>query len=580
MSVIETQGRTARSALDPVRAIAWALHRFISGFGAQRVTALALGFAFVWLVIANAVWVSALTSTQPVFLEPQGNIRSVLGEEWAQTGKPAYDLEHLEAVPANARVALTPRDAAMVDGQVVPKDFAYPVAAAAVALRGGHWGLALLPPLVGLLASLAVGLVAKEVTGSLAFGAVATALAQTSLVWWSATYGGVSFTPASIGFGMASVAVLLRYRERAMRFGFGSLVVRDRFLLSGFLGGLAAGWHYGTLPWWGALVLAGCVGTSSGPSEIVVRSLRAIAGAIIGFGPVLFFNWWLYGSPTATGYSEFASILEAIDWQGSSVGFSPSSFRQNVLTYALRPETIPLGVAAVYGAKSLEQNGIHLRRAQLVVLALGAVALVGVSGGSTLWGTGRFTTNASFLRYMAPTYSAVLVLAAAGLAHWWRSEHPVLRLASVAFVALVVPVNIVSIVEQPGGLMETRNLVADSRAQQQSVLATVPDNGIVITRRFDKLIFPHRSTMVAAYLRTTTPPSEVPVHLYDTFPEPDRVADVVLAIDAEVPVFLFNDTGWVDPVGFDRLSEVLEESDVCVFETDVEALFRFADCGS
>ena len=241
----------------------------------------------------------------------------MLGVSLAETGKPVLPIEAYYDVPSDLRVALVPRDAALVGDEIVTKDFAYPVAAAALAAPLGNWGLALLPPAISLLASIAVGACVFAITRLPVAGVVTPLLAQTSLVWWSASYVGMNFTPAAIVFGFAALFVLIRYRDRDLP---GPL--RDRFLLAGFLGGIAGGWHYGTLPWWGGILLAGCIGTAARGPEILRRLLATGAGAFVGFLPVLLFNRWLYGSITATGYSEFNTILEAIGWQGESVGFS------------------------------------------------------------------------------------------------------------------------------------------------------------------------------------------------------------------------------------------------------------------
>jgi hypothetical protein len=525
-----------------------------------------------WIGLNGAVWWPQLVDETPVYLEPQGSVRSVLAEAWITDGKPTYALR---PDLGDDSVALLPRDASLVEQSVVPKDFAYAVVAAAALAGAGSVGSVVFALFLAAAAASVIGAVVWELTKQLLPAFVGAALAMTSVVWWAGSYGGVSLSFAGVTAGMLAVWVLLRYRQRpvpVLRFD------NARFLVAGALVGVAVGFHYATFPWWSSLLLASAVGLSGDRTTIIRRLAWCAGGGALALAPVLAFNAWLYGSPTVTGYSEFATVLDAVGWEAGGIGFSPRAVTENLGVYLTRPEILPLLVAAAYAHRLVDSVHLEIHRRHAVIVGVGLSLLVGVSASSPLWGTGTFLTNASMLRYLAPVMALVFVATAVGFDALWESRQVLPRIGAGALVVFCLAVNMTTVLRAQNGIVDTRQLLRDTSATQEAVLDLVPEEGLVITRRLDKVLFPHRATVTASYLVTSTPAGSGVVHLYDTLPDDEELLGFIGRVD-DRPVFIMNDTGWVSSASQARLEQALAGNDRCLHETVVSDLWEVAPCG-
>ncbi len=545
----------------------------MSSFRPDRVLLIVIAVIVIgWTGVNAAVWWPQLVDETPVYLEPQGNVRAVLADAWRTEGRPAYDLSG--PVADDRVIALLPRDGSIVDQSLVPKDFAYPVALAAATSVGGASVRVLLSLLGGLLAAALVGLITWELTRHQLASWVGVVLALTSVIWWAGSYGGVSLSFFGVSAGLASALVLLRYRDRRLPL---PSFLGQRFFIAGVLTGVAVGFHYATFPWWSSVLLASCVGVSQTRRSVVQRIAWAAAGGAAALVPVMLFNAWVYGSPTVTGYSEFATVLDAVGWQSGGIGFSPQAAIGNLGVYLARPEILPLLVTGAYAHRLADQEHLPIQRQHVLIVGAGSIFFVGVASSSPLWGTGTFLTNASMLRYLAPVMALVIIATAIGFAVLWDSENVVPRVGAVVLAGFCVGVNATTVLWQPNGMADTRRLLDATAQQQEAVLAVVPEDGLVMTRRLDKVFFPHRVTVTASYLVTETPASSGVLHLYDTLPDADEILAFIDVVN-DRPIFIFNDTGWVPPSSQARISQVLGLSDRCLTETDVDELFEIGRC--
>lgn len=522
--------------------------------------------------LGSSVWWTALANDDPVFLDPQGSIRAELATAWIETGAPKIDLTDRANLPEDVQIALLPRDSSIVDWAVVPKDFAYPVMLNTLFTPMGPRALAAITPVGALLAAAIAARILQELTRSTIAAASAFVVLCSSVVWWSAAYGGVSYALVGVSFGLLSVLLFVRERNHEV-----SRPVTGYLLAAGVCVGIAAGFHYTSAPWWGAVFFVGCVGGWRAPRDLAARLGVGAVGGLVGLSPVIFFNQAVYGSPVATGYSEFATVLDAIGWSAPALGFSPSAFGANLRTYLIRPEIVPILLMASFALPAVRSLGIRVRPIHVVSVALGYVALVSITGSATLWGTNNFETNASFLRYNAPVFGLVVILAFITI-HKATLSDARLRLAPVAFALVMAAINIASIGPGRSGWIDSRTGVERTVEERDLMREEIPTDAVVITRRGDKLLFGERTTLVAAYLRTFTDAAGTQVHLYDTFPEIDRLADVVTRMQP-MTVVLLNDSSWLRPYQLDHLQGLLAAEGLCIDDPE-ELIMEVHSCSS
>jgi len=181
------------------------------------------------------------------------------------------------------------------------------------------------------------------------------------------------------------------------------------------------------------------------------------------------------------------------------------------------------------------------------------------------------------LRYLAPVMAFVFVATAVGFGALWNADRAAPRIGAAAMITFCVAVNASSVLSGPNGIIDTQRLLDDTNAQQESILEIVPESGLVITRRLDKVLFPHRTTVTASYLVTSTPASSGVRHLYDTLPTDEELIEFVLSED-ERPIFISNDANWVGPASLARLQRALRPTNKCFAETELPELFEISVC--
>ena len=542
------------------------------------------------LVIAGVVAAALLRSypgrlgPDPTFSSPHENVRYHLAQAWLRTGRPVLDLPAYQRLPADVAPALTPRDASLLDGKVVPKD--YPYALALVA------GLAWIDPRLAMLLTVASAvavllisaLLAWELTRSAAAAVVAAALVAASRAFVAAGDGLVETGATTALAVLAGLLAVLRARRglaaEPVRRPLAALLGGDRglpagpvpgsaLLLEGLAGaclGLAVGLHYAAALLAGpALLVAGLPAFGGGRR----RRLALAAGFLVGLAPMLAFHAWLYGSPLATGYSVGSRFFDD-NFQVHSADLfdlQPRLLARQVWFYWFRPEVLVLLAAATAG---LAAGGWRRRPflALVVVGVLGGGPYLAFTGARPLWGSGEYQFNASFLRYGLPVLTLVVVLAVAAAA--WLRRLPA-RVVAVAAAGLLLAFGATSALHS---LRSLRPEIGAGAATRQAVLAATGPAGLVVTARGDKWIWPERGVVTAAYLVRTPSQGRLGEHVYDTVPDRERLADVLVRlVKRGEETYLWND-GWLrmpDP----RLDAMTERRGVYRHPTAVPSLFRY-----
>jgi hypothetical protein len=466
---------------------------------------------------------------RPVFNSPLQNVTYELADRWAETGRPTVRPDRFDDLPPDVAPALTPRDASLRDGEVVPKDHPFPVALFAAVHRIGSSLVPLFTPLAGAACVLVLAALAMALTGSrLATIAALAALVPATSFWLSAS---TTISSDTVGLlALLSTALLLVRRP----------LTRRAVVAAGVLAGLVVAARYTNV----VLVAALVAGVALGRRE----DRRALLWLLPGLGALALFvagyHTWLYGSPLKTGYGiglELA-VRTANPDDAGLLSFRGEALEQHVRTYLLRPEILLLLGLGVAGAVAAVR-----RRAWEVALppAAGLVVLFGYYAGRMTWGVERFEANASFLRYLLP----VLAFAALAVGVLVARLPGRGRVAVLAVVAVAGVLAVRTNVDASGGIEVRRDAERDNRTVQEDVLDATGPDALVIVNRSDKFLWPQRDTLVATYLvRSTTTQSRGLSSMFDLTPDGARLADVVgrlCAVGEEV--HLLNDAGWFDP---------------------------------
>lgn len=507
----------------------------------------------------------------PIFLSPHESARYHLARQWVRAGAPTVPLAHGARLPEDLAVALVPRDTAVLDGRVVPKDSSYAVVLVAL--------LATIDPRVaaglGLVSSMGVlvatGLLAHELCGSRRGALLASALAGSAPAFWSASAGLIETGATTAALLLLGLLLLARGWRAARPPVPGKPRGAVRINLAGGAAiGLAAGVHHGSvllaLP-----VLA--VTAAAGPPPALRRAAPAL-GFLAALLPVLGYNALVNGAPLLSGYGLGERFFDA-HFEGHTAGLLDLRWAQllrNVRLYLLRPEAVAVLLLA---AAALRRPGLRAHPALRplgLAFAAGSFAYLTFMGARPLFGLDVFRVNASFLRYALPVWCVAAVLAAAAAVSARRARRTMLL---VAVLACAVP-GLVATARGPGGPLQQPGNVHEGARIRAAVLTATERDAIIVTGRSDKYLWPDRTTATVAYLVRSRGDGRVGRHLYDAAPDVTRLAAAVEQFAGTgLPTYVFDD-GWLDRLpGSAGLDRVLLGHGVHAEGTGVDGLVRY-----
>jgi len=475
-------------------------------------------------------------SRHPALLSPQENTRFHLAQEWVRHGRPVRPLAAFARLPADVAPALTPRDAALQGGEVVPKDFPYSLALVAL--------LELIDPLplfVGPASAIALVAATAALASSLgtsqrAGWVAATLLATTSAFTAGST--GLLTTGATLALSVVIAALLLcpPVGVAGARLG-----APRRDTAAGLALGVAVGLHHDAVFLAAGLFLAFSLPRFGGSPR---RAAPLAGGALLALVPVLVYNSWLFGSPVLTGYGVGERFFDANFADNTAGVFDVrlDLLLEHVRRYLVRPDVLLLLVGAVVAVLSSRPGRNSTARTLVLGLVVGGVPYMAFAGSRPLYGEGSFTVGASFLRYALPVVSLLVALAAS------CPEAMPRRLGQLGAISLLLAavIGAVSVATSPGGPADQRRQALRTERLRDGVLAASDANSLIVTARGDKFLWPERSTIVAAYLVREP---EQGIHrgagLYDTVPTLSRLTEVLSRLVTRGETVYVLDDGWL-----------------------------------
>jgi hypothetical protein len=479
-----------------------------------------------------------LLGADPTFMSPHENVRYQLASQWLRTGRPSYPVPGFERLPSEVAPASTPRDAALLGGRVVPKDFPYALGLVTVLLAVDPRLPLLLSTVSGIGVLVVAGLLAWELSGSRAAAMLAGGLVATSTAFYAATAGLLETGATTALAVLAGTLALCRGRRAGTAPRSGARLDA----LGGACYGLAVGLHHGVALLVAGLLVGFALPRSGGYPRRWLALGAGVAGALL---PVLAYDAWLFGSPLTTGYEVGARFFDEHFAHHTAGLFDlrPALLARHARLYLARPEVaLPVGAAALAVAGGWGRRR-PAARAVGIGLLLGGPAYLSFMGARPLWGSEEFRVNASWLRYALPVLALVAVLAAAGVAGVAPGRRRALAWAAACLPLLL---GCAATYWTPKGPLQIRAQTLTATRLRHEVLAATPPGATVLTARGDKLLWPERSTITVAYLVRDRPAGgDDPI--YATVPSPALVADVLARlVERGEPAYVWND-GWLDP---------------------------------
>lgn len=476
---------------------------------------------------------------------PRENVSYVLTERFARGEGFSYPLRHHAALPTDVARALTPRDAAAVDGEAVSQDFAGTIALfAALLWLWKPLALAAVPLLAVLSAFLLTQLVADLFDGApdrraswrrprtraeawTGFAAFALWLAHPGLIVNAASL----MDPAmpSLVAVLLSLVFFVRYWRAgrsvdlvwlALSFG-AAVLVRYPNILFG-------------IPLALALLLGRRISLRHG----------ALAACLLAPVPaaVMAFNRAAYGSATVTGYHIANRLLrESVNFEGGAFfRVHLDAVRNHVVFYGVEYPTV-LGFAAIGVAAALVS--VRRDRRALAVMATVAAAIGAYAAyhvGLDTWGSWTPAINASFVRYTLPA----LAVGTGLLAFAFRAVRGRRAWVIGALAVVLLGGSVATGVAGPVAGSYRWRAVEQHRDLRRIVVERTPPDALVAVRVSDRAIWPARQTLTLTYLvRHERPVRKTSTRsVWTVLPRPERFADVAdTIIEAGIPLYLLHD---------------------------------------
>ena len=390
---------------------------------AQAFPLRAVLLACIALAFAAGYWFSYPRDigSEPVFNSPRESVGYHLTERFIAGHGYSMPLRHYDALPRDIAIALTPRDAANLDGEVVPKDFVGTMLLYTAVMRV-HPSLALfVTPFFAVVGAWALMRVGEEL-----FGRAAGILAFVSWLafaplWVNASFIFVSDLPALAFLLFALLMFVQHWRAptalsaallaasfcAAVMFRYPNILLAPPFVIAALLGG-----------------------------RIKLVHAAAAAVATLPFaGTVLLFNAIVYGDPLTTGFHLGADLMsETVNYSGESFFKQrPDVLVEYVLTYG-RETSIALPVALSCAATIcavITQRSL-VRVVAILTLATLAI-LIAYYGQQDAWGYKSPQASASVLRYLLPGFAMCTLFGAWGVVQVAR------RFGRLAYVLPIAP---------------------------------------------------------------------------------------------------------------------------------------------
>lgn len=464
-----------------------------------------------------------------IFNSPRENIGYLLSEQFAAGNGFQYPLAHYDELPPDIAKALTPRDAAEVGGNVVPKDFAGTMLVYAPFFVVWPPLVLFINPLFAVLGALVLWKLGEELFDwRVGVGAFVLWLAYPPM-FINSTY---IFTSDMIAlfFSLSAMLLFTRYWRGGK--------TSDLLWMAAALG-FATIMRYPNAIF---IVVLGLALLQGRKLSLVNAALAALT--LVPFAAtILIFNRIVYGGFTVTGFHIGADLIaETANFSGESfLKFRPEVVAGYIKMYVLGWPAIlaPQLLGVIVGGYVIWRR--KDLRAPLIALMLISFLLTVYYLPQDAWGWTTPQVSASLLRYLLPALAIWTLLFVYGLLQ--SVKYPMA--AAVVICGLVALYGWTSW-SAPGGVQVTYNAIAKVRQTQDAVVANTEPDAIIATRIMDKGIFPERQTLTLLYVMDNAEPiKKGRLVTWKFLPDSERFADVGIRVyEAGIPIYLLADFDW------------------------------------
>ena len=496
-----------------------------TGVGLRGIAIAAIAVAFLC-----AYWFSFPRNVgeRPTLNSPRESIGYFLTERFLDGHGFSAPLQHYGNLPRDVAVALTPRDSANLDGNVLPKDFAGTLILHAGAMALNPAIALILGPAFAVLGAWALMRIGEELF-SPAVGLIAfVAWLAFPPLWLNASFIFSSDMPA-LAFFLLAMLMFVRYWRRPT-----TLLV----VLLAFFGSLSIFFRYPNV----LLMVPPAAALLLGRRVVFGHAVAALS---IGAAFTLFilaFNAFVYGDPLTTGFHLGAELIsETVNYsQESLFKWKPEVAYQYIETYTQIPFiAVPVAAGLVSATIVALKCGGTERMFAVVSLAVIGI-LFAYYGQQDAWGYRGPQLSASFLRYLLPGFALAILFAAwalASMSAYWRW-------APHAGLATLLVSGAYYVWSAPGGVHEVYDVVHDSSILRNQVDAATPPDAIISVRIMDKVLFPDRQTMTQTYMiQNDEPFPKGGRETWDYVPSAERFAEVASSVDsAGIAFYLLPDS--------------------------------------
>lgn len=481
--------------------------------------------AFLLTLILGENWLFAL---QHVFTSSKENVSLAFIENFSRHWDLSIPLQH-HFNSSTLQAALTPRDAAQLNGNVIPQTFpAVLLAYASIALFSNYL-LILVTPLVFSFIIYFYYKITEKIFGE-----------KTAL--WSGIllilmphflYLGTSLISddlLSLLFLLVGMQSFLKKKMPQSAFWFGVAILfrlpNAIWVLPFICFATAKIRNKEFFPNWQKLILSAL--------------FFAIPIAVIAL-----INFWLYGSPLRTGYNLQYPVIEQII--GSSTQFFDGDiwdfWRQFsnylIFLYAL-PLLLAMGFLARF-AKKIPKNFLHFFYISCGIFLL----LTWQYAGSIFWGHDQAVLNSSFLRYTLPFYLFLPILAILSIEKFKSGNRRIW--AFVLGFSFVVTALFFR-----GGLLEKWRQLSDGLEIQKFITENTTPDTLVVSQNIDKYVYPKREVLISSLLRDNKAFGYTEISPWETPLDDENFAEQLIKLHRNnyPTVIVLNSSTEVDLVNF------------------------------
>lgn len=493
-----------------------------------------VGLAFVIVYIAS--YPRTIRGFDDVFVSPRENVGYVLSERFADGKGFSFPLHHANDLPEELALALTPRDAAYLGGQVVPKDFAGTLLFHGLVFK-------LWPNLVGLVTPL-FAVLAAFVLAKLAEELFDRRVALLAFILW------LTYPPAWINgsyvFTSDTVALALMLSTFLFFCRYMRAPSRMNLVLMAVSYGAAISVRYPSAMIGLPLIVALLAFHRPRLKDF------AIAGTVIApfVATILIFNEAVYGGALTTGFHLGAELFKrTVNFSGESFfKVRPDAVLNHLSHYLVRLPNLLLPQIVGLGVMVANVNRPSRNRVARVTLLAASLLITAYYIPQDAWGSTTPAINASSLRYILPATAIWTIFLAWGAGRLWQgaSRTRYARWLVGVLTASIVVANVAIILVGPQGLAQTQTYRKRISFVRTAVERVTEADALVMTRYNDKVIWPYRQTLTATFMvqneeEVTKEPGEtwVPV------PSAARLTEVALiTMDRGIPMYVVDLQRW------------------------------------